>query len=252
MLLVLVYHRVSDGGESFYTLSRARFAAQLRWLRQSGIAVVAPGDLPRGNVSGVLLSFDDGTADHSRFVARLLEDHGMRGLFLVPTARIGKPGYVSARELERMHQAGHVIGSHGHTHHRLDRMDDSPLGEELARSRRVLESITGCPPQYVAPAGGFVTPRVASACGAAGYSVMRTLAWGYNRRLNRGLLEAVPVLSLMGPGAFAALLRGEHEALLRSLFAAKNAIRWLTPAYARVRNSLAHTLLRNMEPQSPA
>jgi peptidoglycan/xylan/chitin deacetylase (PgdA/CDA1 family) len=250
MLLVLVYHRVSDDKEGFYTLPREDFAAQLRLLRQSGIAVVPPGDLPRGNVSGVLLSFDDGTADHSQCVARMLEDHGMRGLFLVPTARIGKPGYVSARELARMHQAGHVIGSHGHTHDRLDRMGGSRLGEELARSRRVLESITGCSPEYVAPAGGFVTPRVASACGAAGYSVIRTLAWGYNRKLDMQSLEAVPVLSLMGPGAFAALLRGEHEALLRSLFAAKNGIRWLMPAYARVRNSLARTLLRNMGPQT--
>lgn len=250
MLLVLVYHRVSDEGEDFYTLSRAQFAAQLRWLGQSEIAVVAPGDVPRGSVSGVLLSFDDGTADHSQCVAPLLEDHGMRGLFLVPTARIGKPGYVSARELARMHQAGHVIGSHGHSHDRLDRMDGSRLGQELARSRRAIASITGCPPEWVAPAGGFVTPRVASACGAAGYRVIRSLAWGYNRKLNRGLVEAVPVLSLMGEGAFVALLRGEHEALLRSLFAAKNAIRWLTPAYARVRNSLARTLLRNMGAQT--
>ncbi|HTM89243.1 MAG TPA: polysaccharide deacetylase family protein [Terriglobales bacterium] len=250
MLLVLVYHRVSDEGEGFYTLSRAQFADQLRLLGQSGIAVVAPGDLPRGSVSGVLLSFDDGTAEHSQFLARMLEDHGMRGLFLVPTARIGKPGYVSRRELERMHQAGHVIGSHGHTHDRLDRMGGSRLAEELARSRQVLTSITGCPPEYVAPAGGFLTPRVASACGAAGYRVIRTLAWGYNRKLDKGLLQAVPVLPLMGPGAFAALLQGEHEALLRSLFAAKNAIRWLTPAYARVRNSLARTLLRNMGAQS--
>ena len=252
MLLVLVYHRVSDDGEGFYTLSRGQFAAQLRLLGQSGISVVPPRDLPRGSVSGVLLSFDDGTAEHSQLVAPLLADHGMRGLFLVPTARIGKPGYVSARELERMHQAGHVIGSHGHSHDRLDRMSCPRLDEELARSRREIEIITGCPPEYVAPAGGFVTPRVASACGAAGYSVVRSLAWGYNRRLDMRSVQAVPVLSLMGDSTFAALLRGEHEAVLRSLFAAKNAIRWLTPAYARARNSLARTLVRNMGPQSPA
>lgn len=246
MLLVLVYHRVSDERGDFYTLSRREFAAQLRRIGRSGTAVAAPQDLARGSVSGVLLSFDDGTADHSQFVGPLLEDHGLRGLFLVPTARIGQPGYVSARELERMYEAGHGIGSHGHTHDRLDRMSGARLAGELARSRRELERITGCPPECVAPPGGFVTPRVASACGAAGYSVLRSLAWGYNRKLNLRRLEAVPVLSLMGPGAFAALLRGEHEALLRSLFAAKNAARGLTPAYVRVRNLLARTVLRTM------
>jgi hypothetical protein len=84
-----------------------------------------------------------------------------------------------------------------------------------------------------------MSPRVASAAGAAGYSIIRSLSWGYNRNLNLRCLQAIPALRSLGAPAFAALLAGRHETFLRSAYAAKNAVRYAIPRYAQLRNSLA-------------
>lgn len=245
MLLILVYHRIAEPGRDLYTVAPASFAAQLRQIGRCGLPVVDPQALPQWRGAGVLLSFDDGTAEHAQLVCPWLEQQGMRGLFLVPTRRLGQPGFLGPRQLERMHRAGHVIGSHGHSHCRLDRMPPRELAADLARSRAAIQNILGRPPMYVAPAGGFMSRRVTSACLAAGYGIIRTLSWGYNRNLDARALQAIPVVGSLPPAAFTALLAGRHETFLRSAYAAKNAVRYALPVYAQLRNSLAALGSRN-------
>jgi peptidoglycan/xylan/chitin deacetylase (PgdA/CDA1 family) len=58
----------------------------------------------------IVFTFDAGSVDHD-VVARLLEQQGMRGVFMVNSDTIGTTGYLSLLELQRLQSYGHEIGS---------------------------------------------------------------------------------------------------------------------------------------------
>ena len=53
--------------------------------------------------------------------------------------RIGKPGYMTWEQIKTLHEAGHIIGSHGLSHEILTNLNDIQIEEELAASKKTLE-----------------------------------------------------------------------------------------------------------------
>ena len=89
------------------------------------------------------------TADSSAYepTASLLESRGWRGHFFIVTGRIGKPGFVTARQIRELHERGHHIGSHSHSHpDAFSELSDEELIREWSESRRILGEILGSPP----------------------------------------------------------------------------------------------------------
>ena len=70
----------------------------------------------RARAAGTILTFDDGGRSALDVVAPVLAEHGLRGEFFVATARLGTAGFLDRRGVEELAAAGHVIGSHSHTH----------------------------------------------------------------------------------------------------------------------------------------
>jgi peptidoglycan/xylan/chitin deacetylase (PgdA/CDA1 family) len=56
---------------------------------------------------------------------------------------IAKTLYLDAGEIREMAEYGMIIGSHTHTHNRLDSMDKKKSLEELRISKSILQEITG-------------------------------------------------------------------------------------------------------------
>lgn len=63
----------------------------------------------------VSLTFDDGNADQAQ-AARILQDHGMRGTFYVPSGFLGAQGYLTLAQVKGLEAAGHEIGGHTINH----------------------------------------------------------------------------------------------------------------------------------------
>jgi peptidoglycan/xylan/chitin deacetylase (PgdA/CDA1 family) len=61
------------------------------------------------------------------------------------------------------------LGSHGHRHEILTRLDDAALAESLTRSKQVLEHVSRQPVTAVAYPNGDEDARVRTACAGAGY-----------------------------------------------------------------------------------
>jgi peptidoglycan/xylan/chitin deacetylase (PgdA/CDA1 family) len=141
----------------------------------------------------VVLTFDDATADH-RALGEALAERGVPAIFFVPAGLLGTPGHVEAAAIRELAARGHVIGSHGWSHRRLDRLAESDLSREIDGSRARLEDLTGTPVTLFAPAGGIGIPTLPERLRAAGYVASRSTRWGIHRRAaERWSIPAVTV-----------------------------------------------------------
>src|SRR5579884_960892 len=174
LMITLCYHDVlpehgpgsgfNTTGADTYKISLDLFRGHLRAaLRHQG-----QSDVPR-------FTFDDGGIG-AMCAADALEEAGVRGWFFIPTALIGKAGFLCARQIAELSARGHIVGSHGTTHcGRMNRMPDDVLRCEWEESVQVLADITGSAVDTGSVPSGFYARRVAEAAAAAGIRQLYTL-----------------------------------------------------------------------------
>lgn len=177
-LPVLMYHNIGYGWDR-YAVTLSAFRDQLDWLQNSGYTTVTlpqvydymyeGGTLPS---KPVVLTFDDGWA--SQWNAALeLNTRGMKGVFFVMGGGIG----LTDAQLQQMAVWGHEIEAHSLTHPDLTQLSDEQLYNEVAGSRKTLESRLGVPIRFFAYPYGSYNGRVVDAVAAAGYRG-GIAAWG--------------------------------------------------------------------------
>ncbi|GHB10913.1 polysaccharide deacetylase family protein [Streptomyces termitum] len=185
-LWVAMYHSVTNTADDPYrvTVSPARFARQLSWLRDRGLRGVSVRELLAATAAGrarglVGLSFDDGYADFTDAALPLLRRHGFTATVYVLPGRLGgtnawdadgpRKRLLDADGIADIARAGMEVGSHGLTHVRLTEAGDDVLAEETRTSRVLLEEITGGPVDGFCYPYGAVDPRTVRAVRGAGY-----------------------------------------------------------------------------------
>jgi peptidoglycan/xylan/chitin deacetylase (PgdA/CDA1 family) len=162
------------GAAAHYKLDVAEFDAHLAALAGSGLRFAAVADAAAGNSRDCLLTFDDGGAS-AVAIAAALARRGMVGHFLITTAQIGQPGFVSAADVLALRAGGHVVGSHSHTHPaEISQLDAAALKAEWTRSVDQLTALLGAPVTVASVPGGFYSPPVARAAAAAGIRYLFT------------------------------------------------------------------------------
>lgn len=219
----LAYHDVVDRADpdasgftgpdaGRYKLAWEDFRAQL-----DAIEASAPGppttalDLLAGRAGGLhwSLTFDDGGVSALAIGAELSE-RGWAGQFFVTTDRIGTAGFLDAAGIRELHDMGHVIGSHSHTHpQRMAACTPDDLLDEWSVSRARLADVLGAAPVVAAVPGGWYSHEVAVAAGAAGVRALYT---------SEPVLGASTVDGCLVLGRFA-LLRGSSAGTAGALVA---------------------------------
>ena len=180
----LMYHEVADDPASSgfqrpgalpYKHSTNAFAGHLA--RIAG-APAAPGlvvdvDFERAG-RYLLLTFDDGGRS-ALTAAELLARHGWRGHFFVVTSLIGSRGFLDPAGIRSLRQAGHLVGSHSHTHPNIFR-EQSPPGmvEEWRTSCDLIAQILGEPCVAASVPGGDISRRVLESASTAGLRYLFT------------------------------------------------------------------------------
>lgn len=90
----------------------------------------------------VAFTFDDGGVSSYTVAAPILEKYGKRGFFFVPTAYIGREGFLSSSQIVDLRNRGHVIGSHSHSHsENMTLLTEQQIYEEWALSSKILRNI---------------------------------------------------------------------------------------------------------------
>lgn len=250
----LMYHDVVVPGASdasgfpgpaaaHYKLDVTAFARHLAALATSGLSFGSVlGESPPG-VIPCLLTFDDGGASAAA-VATVLAEHGMIGHFFITTSHIGRPGFVTHGDLLALRAAGHIVGTHSHTHPaEMSRLSPTVLASEWRLSTERLSHVLGEAITTGSVPGGFYSTDVAKAAAAAGIrhlftSEPSTRTWQVDGCTVLGrytLWRDSPASQAM---ALAMGTQGARQLQWLMWNAKKPLKRWARPVYRVVRGSL--------------
>ena len=122
----------------------------------------------------VLLTFDDGGKSAVR-AATELSHRGWRGHFFITTSLIGRRTFLDRSEIRQLRAAGHLVGSHSHSHPDIYReLDRERMVVEWRQSSDILAQILGEPCLTAAVPGGEISDAVLRSAGAAGLRYLFT------------------------------------------------------------------------------
>jgi peptidoglycan/xylan/chitin deacetylase (PgdA/CDA1 family) len=154
-------------------LGLSSFAQHLAALESRAVTVSLAEDHLPEQAKPVFLTFDDGGVSAHECIAGLLEEHGWRGHFFIPSDYIGQAGFVDAAQIRALRHRGHVIGSHSCSHPpRMSKLPWEQLLREWGESVEILSGILGEPVRTGAVPGGYYSAAVASAASSAGIRVL--------------------------------------------------------------------------------
>lgn len=162
-IAVLIYHRVGATGGGQMNLTPAEFERQVEWLTATQRVIdldTAVNEItgPGPTRPGVVLTFDDGTADWIDTVAPILVRHRAPATFYLTTGYPegehalpdGEPA-ISWAGVEELSSTGiATVGSHTHSHRLLDRLEPAAIDDELDRSIALIEDHLGHRPRHFA------------------------------------------------------------------------------------------------------
>ncbi|MEX2156270.1 MAG: polysaccharide deacetylase family protein [Gemmatimonadales bacterium] len=181
-----MYHEVTDDpttsgfqrpGALPYTFGRAAFASHLDAIAAGPLVpeLVSAIDLGRGGRGRhLVLTFDDGGAS-AMDAAEQLARRGWKAHFFLITARIGERTFLKQADIRTLRGAGHVIGTHSHTHPDIFRnLSRGLMASEWGVSRAILESLLGEPCVAASVPGGDVSRAVLESAGEAGLQYLFT------------------------------------------------------------------------------
>lgn len=210
---VLLYHHINHHAGDTVTISPDVFAAQMRFLSDSGyrfltlrelLEIVNYNEVPARNA--VVITFDDGWLDNYLFAYPSLLKYCVKSISFLVTGRVtaakntSLPGDVpchdKAKQLANSSEAGRVVMgwdlvrtlqgeglmefySHTVTHRRCTDLGVAELAAELRQSKAVLETELGRSCSCLCwPYGDFNAATVDAAL-AAGYSTLFTTEDGF-------------------------------------------------------------------------
>jgi len=198
---ILTYHRVNDShpGDRL-SVPTAAFSRQMEALAESGHPVVTLAEVAealRGTRSlatgAVALTFDDGFRDNLEHAFPVLERHGFKASFFIPTALIGgdtpierylgccaDDGLMSWGEIRELAAAGQDVGGHGRTHVELASVAESRARDEIQGSRDDIRDQAGLDAAWFCYPRGSESPGVRRLVAEAGYTGACTVRPGAN------------------------------------------------------------------------
>lgn len=160
-VVVLLYHRVSDGFRDNVTIGVERFRDQMAYLsdhhRVVDLKDLLKGGQPHGDGPIVAISFDDGYLDNYEYAAPVLTRFGLPTTFFVSTTIVDQAlpfqhdldmyGFglptMSWAQMREMQAAGLSFGAHTANHVNMARVDDATADRELRESKAKLEAELG-------------------------------------------------------------------------------------------------------------
>ncbi|MDF2048451.1 polysaccharide deacetylase family protein [Arthrobacter sp. Cr_A7] len=145
------------------------------------IDVTKPG-APRWNQPLVSITFDDGWQSVYERALPLLDKHGFRSTQYVNASSIETPNFMTAAEVQQLHQSGHEIAAHSYEHVDLTSIDTDRLEEEMRKSEEALAA-AGLGTDNLAPPFGRSDPQVDWYAGKY-FDIVRGTEQGINTRQN--------------------------------------------------------------------
>jgi peptidoglycan/xylan/chitin deacetylase (PgdA/CDA1 family) len=180
---VLCYHQLRDWRSSDSPYAQANlicppryFRAHLDAMADAGWTTITPDQYLAHLTTGarlpaksVMLSFDDASAGQATEGLLQLVRRGMTGTFFIMTVVLGKPRWMSYRDIRRLADAGMTVGSHTWDHHAVGDLSGRDWKVQLEQTRATLRKASGQPVHHFAYPYGSVSARAYPHLKEAGY-----------------------------------------------------------------------------------
>jgi peptidoglycan/xylan/chitin deacetylase (PgdA/CDA1 family) len=173
--------QVPDGAKSALVTLVSHGDGTTRVRGYSLTDVTKPGPL-RWDKPMVSITFDDGWQSVYDRALPLLNQHGFRSTQYVNASSIETPNFMTAAEVQQMHDAGHEFAAHSYDHVDLTSIGTDRLDEELRRSEEALAA-AGLSTDNLAPPYGRSDPQV-DWYASKYYNIVRGTDDGINTRQN--------------------------------------------------------------------
>lgn len=148
-LLTFLYHEAVDNLKDSgfqrqtaipYKHGQNEFKNNIDIIVSSGKKIITLKEVDLYN-EAIMISFDDG-GKSSMFTADYLEKHNIRGHFFITTSLIGNKYFLNKEQIIDLHNRGHIIGSHSHSHPNVFKsLSYEEMLEEWSVSKNILEDI---------------------------------------------------------------------------------------------------------------
>ncbi|WP_432930991.1 polysaccharide deacetylase family protein [Microbispora sp. CA-135349] len=177
---------------------------------QAAAPHAARNEARAARVPTVVLTFDDGTADHLA-VARALTRRGLKGTFYVSSARLGGRGFLSVAELRAIAKEGHEIGGHTLHHPHLTELPNLAQQTEICDDRRALLKMGFAARSFAFPFGDDdeTSKQLAMQCG---YTTARDI----NGIYRPDSCHSCPITETMPPADLASVRATSQTGLPRT------------------------------------
>ncbi|MFA4838877.1 MAG: polysaccharide deacetylase family protein [Candidatus Neomarinimicrobiota bacterium] len=182
----MVYHKVDEKKEIGITcIPPEKFRKQIQFLTRQGFRLVALSDLEgcyANDPNAIAITFDDGYRNIYEYAFPILEEFHAPATVFIITDYIGKSNdwdshlgwihfpHLNADEIDKLHQKGWEIGSHGKSHRCLAGLRTDEIRMELSRSKEILEKEFACKVRYFASPFGKINRRIVDSVRQCGYS----------------------------------------------------------------------------------
>jgi peptidoglycan/xylan/chitin deacetylase (PgdA/CDA1 family) len=165
VMVTLISHGDGTTGVRDYSLTEITKPGPLRW------------DKPM-----VSITFDDGWQSVYDRALPLLNEHGFRSTQYVNPGSIETPNFMTAAEVQQMHDAGHEFAAHSYEHIDLTSVGTDRLDDELRKSEEALAA-AGLSTDNLAPPYGRSDAQV-DWYASKYFDIMRGTDDGINTRQN--------------------------------------------------------------------
>ncbi len=138
----------------------------------SGVLLLAGAGAARAADTVVTLNFDDGLA--SQYAHRdILDRHGVKATFVINSAKVGTPGYMTWEQIAELAADGQEIGGHTLDHPHLTTLSQAAQRTEICDDRTALVAHGYAPRSFAYPFGeqNATTRAIVQDCG---YETART------------------------------------------------------------------------------
>lgn len=226
MTTILAYHKVDDRFEFGLTNVKPKsFVRQIQTCMAEGYKIVSDIE-PAGSGKSVCMTFDDGYDCFHRNVVPALESAGGKAVVFVIADYIGKTNswdirlsykpfrHMSGAQIREVAAMGYEVGSHSCTHRDLTRLTASVLEEELTRSKKMLEDITGVEVDALSFPFGRYNRATAEAAFEAGYRRL----FGMGSSANEGVIPRIPVYRIDSPASVLRKVELDRREIIKSDF----------------------------------
>lgn len=176
--VILMYHRIdtSTSKGSKLVVAPKSFARQMRFLSRANYKVISLEALVghlRSNErlpqKSAVITFDDGYRDNYINAYPILKTYNFPATIFLVTDWVGRSGFLSRDEIQKMRENRISFGSHTLTHPKLPTLSKEKCREEILRSKEILEQKLNHEVKFFAYPYGAVNREVRDIVKEAGY-----------------------------------------------------------------------------------